>query len=70
MVLTYPMEIFVARHTLHSLFYTGKMTNFQHYAFTLALWGSSVLVALAVDDLGFVLELTGMMLHLPAWFAK
>lgn len=59
MVLTYPMEMFVARHTMNALLFNGAITDKRHYAISLVLWGSSVLIALVVEDLGFVLELTG-----------
>ena len=59
MILTYPMEIFVARHTMHALMYDGPITPRRHYALSIGLWLSSVLIALVVEDLGFVLELTG-----------
>ena len=59
-MLTYPIELFVARHSLHAIVYPAqKWTNDQHYTITLLLWGSSVAIALNVADLGAVLELTG-----------
>lgn len=59
-ILTYPVELFVARHAFHALAYPRqKWTNQQHYVFTLLLWGSSLAIALNVADLGVVLELTG-----------
>jgi sodium-coupled neutral amino acid transporter 11 len=58
--LTYPIELFVARHSLHAIaFPAQKWTDEQHYVITLLLWGSSVAIALNVADLGAVLELTG-----------
>lgn len=61
MVLTYPMESFVARHTMHAVMFFGKgaMTEKRHYSLSLLLWASSVLIAMVVEDLGIVLELTG-----------
>lgn len=67
MVFTFPMEQFVTRHSLYALIsgYSPEvegpksMTNRYHYGLTLLLWGSSLCVGLLVDDLGFILELTG-----------
>jgi sodium-coupled neutral amino acid transporter 11 len=58
--LTYPLELFVARHATHALIFPAqKWTNEQHYTITMLLWGSSLAIALNVTDLGAVLELTG-----------
>jgi sodium-coupled neutral amino acid transporter 11 len=58
--LTYPLELFVARHATHALMFPAqKWTNQQHYVITLLLWGSSLAIALNVSDLSVVLELTG-----------
>jgi sodium-coupled neutral amino acid transporter 11 len=58
--LTYPLELFVARHSVHALaFPAEKWTDAQHYTITALLWGSSLSIALNVADLGAVLELTG-----------
>lgn len=58
--LTYPLELFVARHSIHALMFPAqKWTNQQHLVITLLLWGSSLAIALNVSDLGAVLELTG-----------
>jgi sodium-coupled neutral amino acid transporter 11 len=58
--LTYPIELFVARHAIHAIaFPAQKWTNEQHYIITLLLWGSSLAIALNVADLGAVLEVTG-----------
>ena len=61
MILTYPMEMFVARHGLHAVLFDGKgpMTNARHYTISLSLWALSFVVAMTVTDLGFVLEFTG-----------
>ena len=38
--LTYPLELFVARHATHALMFPAqKWTNEQHYTITLLLWG-------------------------------
>ena len=58
--LTYPIELFVARHSIHAIaFPAQKWTDAQHYTITLLLWGSSLAIALNVADLGAVLEVTG-----------
>ena len=59
--LTYPLELFVARHSVQALFFADQkhLTDKQHYVVTLVLWGSSLAIALNVSDLGVVLELTG-----------
>lgn len=61
MVLTYPMEMFVARQSLDSLLFFGKgrATNCRHYTITLSLFVITLVIALVTDDLGFILELTG-----------
>jgi solute carrier family 38 (sodium-coupled neutral amino acid transporter), member 11 len=60
-ILTYPLELFVARHSVHALFFASekKFTDQLHYTITLLLWGSSLAIALNVSELGVVLELTG-----------
>jgi sodium-coupled neutral amino acid transporter 11 len=58
--LTYPIELFVARHAIHAIMFPAqRWTDQQHYVITGLLWGSSVAIALNVTDLGAVLELTG-----------
>lgn len=58
--LTYPLELFVARHAVHALFFSAeKFTDRKHYMITTLLWGSSLAIALNVAELGVVLELTG-----------
>lgn len=59
--LTYPLELFVARHAIHALFFASekRFSDQQHTVITLILWGSSLAIALNVSDLSVVLELTG-----------
>lgn len=63
MVLTYPMEQFVARHALISMIqkYTGDPghSDMVYYGVTISLWLSSLIIALCLNDLGVVLEVTG-----------
>jgi len=60
--LTFPLELFVARHVTHALAFptsSKAWTPAQHYTITLLLWGAALAIALNVTDLGIVLELTG-----------
>ena len=65
MILTYPMEMFVVRHALHSILVrrtqptVAPMSQTRHIVITLALWGTSVFLSLCFENLGLVLELTG-----------
>lgn len=64
MVFTYPMEHFVARHSLFALVWGPERGHvFQrvatHAGTTAVLFVSSVMIALNTTDLGFVLSLTG-----------
>ena len=61
MVLTYPLEIYVTRHCVFSLLAIphDRASSTQHVGVTLALFASSVAVAVSTDDLGVVLALTG-----------
>ena len=61
MILTYPMEMFVARKVLHALIYgpTIPITIHRHYVLTGLLFVFTLSVGMATDDLGFVLEFTG-----------
>ena len=72
MVFTYPMEAFVARHVIIKLIYDGDMDGDNHedssllglflnrrIKWTLALFISTLIPALIVDDVGPVLSITG-----------
>lgn len=63
-VLTYPIEMYVARHVLDvSIFQTwlrkGPTTSARHYWITVVLWSLTVLLAISTKDLGSVLEIFG-----------
>lgn len=59
-MLTFPMELFVARHSLHAVaFPAERWTDKQHYSITILLWASALAIALNITDLSTVLELTG-----------
>lgn len=64
MLLTYPMEMFVARHCIAALWKSGeqsapRLTHWQHISVTVVLWLIAMGIALVLDDLGLVLELAG-----------
>ena len=61
MVLTYPMELFVARKALHAIIYGPNVpiTIHRHYALTFTLFVLTLTVGMVTADLGFVLEFTG-----------
>ena len=67
MVLTFPMEQFVTRHSLFAFLngfspeLTGpnRMSDVWHFGLTFLLWGSALLVSLVTENLSFILELTG-----------
>ena len=61
MVLTYPMELFVARKALHAIVYGPNVpiTIHRHYALTFTLFVLTLTVGMVTTDLGFVLEFTG-----------
>jgi len=61
MVFTYPMEQFVARHSMDSMLFDARqpVSAKRHYGLTLCLWGLSLAIALVVEDLGVVLEISG-----------
>jgi sodium-coupled neutral amino acid transporter 11 len=61
MFTTYPMELFVARHVLEDYMFpsSARTPLKRHVAWTLGLVISSTIVALAVQDLSVVLEITG-----------
>lgn len=66
-VFTYPMEQYVARHSIYSIVCAvrnsaekeTRMSTKVHMSYTLLLWGSSVFLGLCFTDVGMVLELTG-----------
>uniref|UniRef100_A0A7S3LKT7 Amino acid transporter transmembrane domain-containing protein n=1 Tax=Aplanochytrium stocchinoi TaxID=215587 RepID=A0A7S3LKT7_9STRA len=63
MILTFPMELFVARHALNNIIF-GDPSNMpipttRHVVITLSLWTLALIVALTVSNLGLVLELVG-----------
>lgn len=59
MLTTWPLELFVAREVIETYFFQGEFNQNRHLIFTSALTVASLVVSLAVTDLGVVLEVTG-----------
>ncbi len=60
MVLTYPLELVVVRHSVLALgSCTSRLSTPRHVGVTTAVVCASLACALATDDVGFVVELTG-----------
>ncbi|KAJ9452380.1 Vacuolar amino acid transporter 2 [Diplonema papillatum] len=61
MVFTYPIEMFVARSALNSMFFDSPVGWARHIFFTLVIFSSTLGVALVLrpNSLGYVLGLTG-----------
>eukprot|EP01083_Nonionella_stella_P014511 40731_1 len=65
MVFTYPMEVFVARHSILQCVKLSNNINTQNenkwfYLITVILWSTSALIGAFVWDLGVVLEVVGV----------
>jgi hypothetical protein len=73
MFLTFPIECFVCREVLYEVLYADKFhpsidinkvtSNLVHVSITCSLVLSAMLIALSTCDLGFVLELTVMVIN-------
>lgn len=64
-MLTYPMEQMVCREVVENLFFKNQMgglTETQHNIITLGTAIVPLIIALSTDNLGVVLELTGVVL--------
>jgi sodium-coupled neutral amino acid transporter 11 len=60
MVCTYPMEFFVCRSVLQSIFFGGtRLSTAQHYGVTITVFLTTLVLGIYITDLGVVLELTG-----------
>mmetsp|Transcript_16313 Transcript_16313/g.42342 ORF Transcript_16313/g.42342 Transcript_16313/m.42342 type:complete len:424 (-) Transcript_16313:49-1320(-) len=59
-MLTYPIEAFVAREALETLFFPNGLTLRNHILVTLALVATVLTIALLVTDLGLVFEINGV----------
>eukprot|EP00730_Choanoeca_flexa_P019843 TRINITY_DN9705_c0_g1_i6.p1 TRINITY_DN9705_c0_g1~~TRINITY_DN9705_c0_g1_i6.p1 ORF type:complete len:450 (+),score=105.19 TRINITY_DN9705_c0_g1_i6:152-1501(+) len=61
-MLTYPIECFVAREVIENYFFSEQQppTNLRHYGVSFALCMLAMIVSVAVDKLGIILELNGI----------
>eukprot|EP00038_Savillea_parva_P003462 m.125993 g.125993 ORF g.125993 m.125993 type:complete len:445 (+) comp11180_c0_seq2:3434-4768(+) len=59
-MLTYPIEAFVAREVIETLFFSNGLTLRNHILVTLGICISVLAIALSVTDLGLVFEINGV----------
>uniref|UniRef100_A0A8C5R540 Putative sodium-coupled neutral amino acid transporter 11 n=1 Tax=Leptobrachium leishanense TaxID=445787 RepID=A0A8C5R540_9ANUR len=67
-ILTYPMECFVAREVIANVFFGGTLTSSLHFAVTLLVVALTTTISLACECLGIVLELNGILSATPLVF--
>ncbi|XP_066433512.1 putative sodium-coupled neutral amino acid transporter 11 isoform X1 [Eleutherodactylus coqui] len=67
-ILTYPMECFVAREVISNVFFSGTLSTGHHFAVTLAVVSATTIISLFSDCLGMVLELNGILSATPLVF--
>ncbi|MEE6489477.1 hypothetical protein FKM82_015584, partial [Ascaphus truei] len=67
-ILTYPMECFVAREVIANVFFGGTLTYVLHLAVTVVVVSLTTCISLAYDCLGMVLELNGVLSATPLVF--
>ncbi|XP_053327670.1 putative sodium-coupled neutral amino acid transporter 11 isoform X2 [Spea bombifrons] len=67
-ILTYPMECFVAREVIANMFFGGELTYSLHLAVTLLVVCLTTAISLGSDCLGMVLELNGVLSATPLVF--
>ncbi|XP_056390793.1 putative sodium-coupled neutral amino acid transporter 11 isoform X3 [Hyla sarda] len=67
-ILTYPMECFVAREVISNVFFGGTLSNIHHFAITLLVVSVTTVISLFSDCLGMVLELNGVLSATPLVF--
>ncbi|KAM9305684.1 putative sodium-coupled neutral amino acid transporter 11 [Gastrophryne carolinensis] len=67
-ILTYPMECFVAREVISNVFFGGNLSTFLHVTVTLTVVSLSTVISLLSDCLGMVLELNGVLSATPLVF--
>ncbi|KAM3916974.1 putative sodium-coupled neutral amino acid transporter 11 [Leptodactylus fuscus] len=67
-ILTYPMECFVAREVISNVFFGGTLSTLHHFAVTLLVVSVTTIVSLFADCLGMVLELNGVLSATPLVF--
>ncbi|XP_048200235.1 putative sodium-coupled neutral amino acid transporter 11 [Perognathus longimembris pacificus] len=67
-ILTYPLECFVTREVLATVFFGGTLSSVCHIIITVAIITVTTLVSLLIDCLGIVLELNGVLCAAPLIF--
>ncbi|KAM5151935.1 putative sodium-coupled neutral amino acid transporter 11 [Mantella aurantiaca] len=67
-ILTYPMECFVAREVISNVFFGGNLSTVLHVTVTLLVVSLSTVLSLLSDCLGMVLELNGVLSATPLVF--
>ncbi|XP_071978771.1 putative sodium-coupled neutral amino acid transporter 11 [Engystomops pustulosus] len=67
-ILTYPMECFVAREVISNVFFAGTLSTLHHFVVTLLVVSVTTVVSLFSDCLGLVLELNGILSATPLVF--
>ncbi|CAH2305645.1 sodium-coupled neutral amino acid transporter 11 [Pelobates cultripes] len=67
-ILTYPMECFVAREVIANVFFGGTLTSSLHLVVTLMVVSLTTTISLACECLGMVLELNGILSATPLVF--
>lgn len=66
-LLTYPLECFVARDVIQTIFFSGKGTSntSRHFSITLLIVLGTYVASISTDCLGVVLELNGILAAMP-----
>ena len=59
-MLTYPIECFVAREVISEAFFPGGLSLKQHVGVTLGICACVLAIALSTSDLGLVFEINGV----------
>ncbi|KAG8432387.1 hypothetical protein GDO86_016867 [Hymenochirus boettgeri] len=67
-ILTYPMECFVAREVIANVFFGGSLSYTLHLAVTITVVFLTTAISLAFDCLGMFLELNGVISATPLVF--
>ncbi|XP_075687219.1 putative sodium-coupled neutral amino acid transporter 11 [Rhinoderma darwinii] len=67
-ILTYPMECFVAREVISNVFFSGTLSTIHHFAVTLLVVSVTTIISLFSDCLGMALELNGVLSATPLVF--
>ncbi|KAM4859077.1 putative sodium-coupled neutral amino acid transporter 11 isoform 2-T2 [Thomomys bottae] len=67
-ILTYPLECFVTREVLTTVFFGGTLSSACHIFITVVIIIVATLVSLLIDCLGIVLELNGVLCAAPLIF--